>query len=593
MLLSSLPVELLVGIFNELEDKELCRLARLCRPLNHAALEVLFQRHSPTLHAGVLALYRHPPYVIPALCGALFLIDRVIHSLQLSFEDPERLVPELKMLTEIVGSLKSLGHISLTLSMDGKHAKDRIDPMAFTVAFQNLVNLAVEKGCRQLWGSGHLPKNAQPLEIGTPGDKPKKQHPWVAATLLPLRGSFSKLRLFGSKAKTDAPASLVVDQVQGPMEVDLPTARDLYEISISSEMFFNPTWVDWTSHICNTAPLTCFTLDMVKFKATEDWDNYSSMLHLTQLKRLSVYGKDVPKVDLNILRLFLQRHSSTLEDLVLRVPTATHTELATTLDTRCFTGCPSAQNQQVTKFDFPKLSTLSLSPESAQWFINTLLTTSSSASNLPLPSLRNVSLLPPMALNPFPGYHTGLTDALTALAKLATLVTSLAPSHGDSTASDGNRQSQMKWFPELVITCGPAQELVPWMKSHCPPDTEPTELGPTPAPSPIIALTSVEHLSLHISYNVTLTNDEFLKTLPHFLRRFSGLKLLALTQMNFDQVKRLGKAGYWERVKKSCPKLEKCQFWSRVELDIVKLTTGIWTELDLPPHMRPILAGVV
>ncbi|TFK68135.1 hypothetical protein BDN72DRAFT_58913 [Pluteus cervinus] len=599
-MLLSLPAELLNQILEELEDEELYKLAWLCRTLNYAALDVLFQRHSPKLRDGTLALFRQPSYVVPALRGALSLVDRNLISVSISFGSPERLLPELKTLGEVIGSLKSLTNLYLNLSMaqyvqprNRKSAWKGMDPIAFTAAFQNLVNVALEKGCRQVnvnnsWGLEHPQKNNRPF--GALWDKPekKKRNGVFTTTFVPmLRRSLGKLGLKShkSKVKPDPPIAKVAADETMPeakvvQQVYYPVAKDLSDINIGAEMFFEPTWIDWTLHICNTASLTRFQLYTFGFKTIKDWDYYLPKLHLTHLKDFIVCG-DVS--NLENLCIFLQRHSPLLEEVLLNLPAVTAASLSeSTSNSGHLTGGSFAENQQVMELGFPKLDKVFLTPGFAQWFINWILATSSVQNGLPLPSLHHVSILAAvLPSTPTTLYHTDLTNALTVLAKLVTLVKSSPPSHVDSTTTSiERRQSQKKWFSDLFITCGAMRELVPWLKSCHPSDSQAGEA--------IRALTCVEHLTLSAD-EATANNDEFLNALPCFLGHFPGLKRLIIYQMKFDQVKRLREREYWKRVKTSCPLLERWQFKMGVELSIDKLITGNWTEQDIPPHARSAL----
>ncbi|TFK61315.1 hypothetical protein BDN72DRAFT_466022 [Pluteus cervinus] len=155
----SLPIELLLDIFKDLDNQTLFNLGVLCRRLNSTALHNLIQRYCPSSDKGYIQLdMGTPSLVYSALHSAVFLPHLVSFSMDL------RPAPlgQLRMISEIIKTKASLHRLSISLSPLAVYSKkgQKAHCDTLTTVFQNLIGDAVGKGCTDIrvsgtWGLGY------------------------------------------------------------------------------------------------------------------------------------------------------------------------------------------------------------------------------------------------------------------------------------------------------------------------------------------------------------------------------------------------------------------------------------------------------
>ncbi|TFK61321.1 hypothetical protein BDN72DRAFT_466095 [Pluteus cervinus] len=342
--LISLPTELLLWIFEDLDSQTLYHLGVLSRRLNLVALPILVQRYCPSIQQRKLNLSEYNPTVYAAICASITItyLDRLYVTLQ-----PAPFA-QLKMLSGIVESIESLHALSIRLTnlgfSPGQSKKEQEKSEELTVALKRFMNACAAKGCAHIyvhgtWGPDYLAGTA--LVLATSSTSPLQGKRIPSATLSPsedLRG---------------LPSPTV------PGMADYPIARHLASIDFDSPLFFQESWQDWTVHLCNTAPLTSLNVDSLAiglpFNEPNEWAGLLPKLYLTCLTTFKITGS--ASISQN-LAIFLQRHSDTLEHLLVRLhgPEVPQPSSVRSLDG--VGGCFEVHHLE--RFNFPRLSLLTL-----------------------------------------------------------------------------------------------------------------------------------------------------------------------------------------------------------------------------------------
>ncbi|TFK61320.1 hypothetical protein BDN72DRAFT_466067 [Pluteus cervinus] len=183
--LVSLPNELLLWIFESLDDRTLYHLGILCRRINSLALPIIIQRHCPELQEGNLDLMDYDPTLYAAICASITITE--LDWLSITLLPTSQALVQLKALSGVVeskGSLQSLYIILEDLefaSSVSKKERERICE-ALTLELKRFLNVSIEKGCTDMhitgtWGPLYAVGKKWELKsnLGTPSTGPLRR----------------------------------------------------------------------------------------------------------------------------------------------------------------------------------------------------------------------------------------------------------------------------------------------------------------------------------------------------------------------------------------------------------------------------------
>ncbi|TFK61318.1 hypothetical protein BDN72DRAFT_466059 [Pluteus cervinus] len=590
----SLPNELLLWIFQDLDSQILFDLGISCRRLNSVALPSFIQRSSPGVLNGFLDIPVCHDHWFPRMYSAIHSAFCLQHLSRLSVTLIRVLPEALKQLTALSDiarskvSFRCLSlHITPVLSSDLSGEELERGCQTFTLLLQKFLNCVVEKGCTEIRVVGTLGLN---YSFAMENYRLSSQLKQVApSSPTPRRSSRVRERAGYPSQGGDSENSTFVDTNPG---ITYPSPATLTSITLDGMALFDKTWQNWTLHLLNTAPLTYLTIDSSEstFEMDRNWDELLLNFHLPSLTFFSINGTIPSSKNLG---LFLEGHSSALENLSIHI----HKDPSQDRSPLDLYGDSSSIACLLAPFNFPRLSHLRLGAADADWFIQGVLNASPFEGPRPyLPNLRLVNL----SISLYSSKHS-LIKAFDALSGLVSPVvqSNKTPDHGHgaSTSQTGGEvqkdnpywtwgsswDSEPLWFPKLEVTLGkPYSDSS--LKDYL---TQPST--PTSSPSPPSALVCIQTLSFESRDfdNNPLTDDDVVYALPPFLASFSRLKTLLIGGMKLSEVRTLSTREYWRRVKDLCPNLEKCIFESGIEMSMEELVRKdqegrcLWTVEDV------------
>ncbi|TFK68151.1 hypothetical protein BDN72DRAFT_59496 [Pluteus cervinus] len=569
--LLDLPHELVAHIFEALEDYELYRCSSLCRTLNQLSLNVLFMRYpfDVDILNGVidLRLYagkRSSPVVLPSLHRAVYLGPMpkiMVHLISASRPSP---MTTLKILKDIVvrGRCNDVLWIDLRLMA----APQAYQPI--TQSLRDLVEAALHNGCEDLKitaGSGleSLLFPPCPIPPNSSYADQKKNLPPSKRLRRYLGQFFTKKRELtetGTISSLEEPPSpspsigshgtYFPDAVYGVRDIRYPNAMNKGCVELSAD-FFTPTWLDWTLTIINHTTLVRLTIQPTTSSRVHYhmWYDVLPKISAPCLQWFYFSGAGLTVRD---FAWFLVRHKATLKHLRLHFYVAYDAQLGYPAPGRngCVKPGPSHLNPPpcsplpllpatgTPKIHLPSLRSLSLSPPlSIPSFLELL--------EAPyLPKLVSVEIVP--YLDKFQS-ETDLDEAILSLGRFtsqrSTYIIPASKAESIRSETSANERKQ-PWFSQLVIT---NIVSLSWIKSH----------STTSTFNPFSSLSTIERLN--INTNKLLSTSEIITVLPQFLSNLSRLKWFGRLWMDVEEAKNLERV-YWEEVRRCCPGLETVQF---------------------------------
>ena len=158
--LCDLPVEILLGIIQHLDNPALLSLGRTCRCVHTLALDTLFFNNNiRDPKSGWLTAYETPVETLPALRIALFI--HKLDQLQYYFNPPfERMLEEVRDLRALISRMPTIGTVKLHFFVVDRHFGgvggkiQTLDQEVWKKEFQGLLDVALEKGCYELYVEG-------------------------------------------------------------------------------------------------------------------------------------------------------------------------------------------------------------------------------------------------------------------------------------------------------------------------------------------------------------------------------------------------------------------------------------------------------
>ncbi|TFK70929.1 hypothetical protein BDN72DRAFT_495508 [Pluteus cervinus] len=523
--LTSLPNELIIGIFKYLNHADLYTQSKTCRTFHFVTLHILFQRHfngfpSHKLDLDLDVAVSHS--LLPALQSALF-IDGDIHHIHIIFAtDVSLLFYHIRVLTRLVKRLKSVTSLHLFLSrlrdsyiVQNRQAIPTFDVERLAGALQKLMHAAFSKGCNDLTFSTE--SVLEPARGRNP--RRKLTHRLSGLVLRPKMA----LKSFGSAGAGVA---------------------SCHSACIVADLLFQPCFLDWTLYFLNHGHLTTLIFRWSGFS----WFSLRDILpkiHVPRLECFTYIGWMGPFRD---LISFAQRHSKTITSITLNTTCPDYLDLLTP----ALSGLGKSTKLQL---DFPKLRHIELPSPYFPWFFSAVTSNPQRGALRCLPNLAHITIL----VRSLPLAGGQVVDLGSELAYVSQLVR----------RGTGSTQRPNDWLSSLTFDLS-GIELTPSFVAWC----QSSSSDP-----------STSHI-LHLLKNMSIKNfattpksahveEEMFQALPNFLTLFPNLTTFHLSSVEVNSLrKRLVDSSYWREVSQQHPALEVVKFNDALEVNMVDLVGG-------------------
>ncbi|KAJ6450394.1 hypothetical protein C8R45DRAFT_1114130 [Mycena sanguinolenta] len=315
--LLDLPNELILIIaqFSATDDDGLLHLAASCRRLNLLLVPLLFTRSdftlpllTPTGDVGPLKFTRKTLTALPALGIASFVTS--ISTLDVAFFasdlalHPQEIFAAAHAVNVLATRLQHLGSLRFNPYGGGEAAKELFS--GWSVAVARVLNSAVGRADCSVtvysgW-KGNYVADPRPFEHVFPVAERDSDARRAQAGASALRRLLLPWRRLLPGSNTTLTSTLRLAPTPAPLP--LPANPRISTFTILTPFLFHVTFLPWTTHLCNTAPLTSLSLMHINL-SLYDWSLILPKLSMEALRELSICCQTLAMPD---LVQFLRRH---------------------------------------------------------------------------------------------------------------------------------------------------------------------------------------------------------------------------------------------------------------------------------------------
>ncbi|TFK70931.1 hypothetical protein BDN72DRAFT_896032 [Pluteus cervinus] len=312
--LTSLPNELLLHIYKNLDHTDLYSQSKTCRTLHFVALHVLFQRHWNGFPSHKLELDLDGPpsrSLLRALQSALFLYDDIRYISVVFSMNIYMLYTQILTLTALVQRLKSLENLQLYLgrlqpwySVQDPSKNPVIEFEQMTVALQGLMNTAFAKGCTDL-----IVSSGPSLESVRRGGIRGQLSGGIHGLVRQLGDMFTKTETGRPNLIWRGLTSIPGFRSKGGI------VSSCRSVCIMADLLIHPASLDWTLRFLNHSHLTTLVIRWSGFS----WEALRDILpriYIPRLESCSFSGWRATPPD---LVLFSQAHSRTISSISISI----------------------------------------------------------------------------------------------------------------------------------------------------------------------------------------------------------------------------------------------------------------------------------
>lgn len=311
--LNHLPTEILLLVFEAMDNPELYNAAFLSRSFHHLAFPIYLARHgiSASAETNLILFNDWSPDALRAAHAALFLPSVNRLKCVFDFYKPfEQVHSDVHAFKRFLGKLGSVGEIHIEFVCYGM----KIGSNGTFVASDEFVGLTEEWG-RELTQmlDGVLGSGCAELTLSLAGRCVPPARELERLLLWEFYGLFGVLKhpifrgFAGGFGRGCVRARSLVDASQ-PIQNQ---KRGLETLKLHSSMFFHPLLIRWTMSTLNSTSITSLSLRQLDHISTQNWGLVLPCITLPSLSKLS--ANLIPTHD---LYRFLYRHPH-IQDLTL------------------------------------------------------------------------------------------------------------------------------------------------------------------------------------------------------------------------------------------------------------------------------------